>query len=73
MELEGGAPVRMTSGGSNENPTWSPDGLQLAFTSNRTGNSEIYAMGWDGSNLRRLTYGGENEMPAWSPITVGNR
>jgi TolB protein len=71
--VEGGTPVRMTSGGSSENPCWSPDGLQLAFSSNRTGNYEIYAMGWDGSNLRRLTYGGDNAMPAWSPVSVGNR
>ncbi len=73
VEVEGGTPVRMTSGGSSENPCWSPDGLQLAFSSNRTGNYEIYAMGWDGSNLRRLTYGGENILPDWSPVSIGNR
>jgi TolB protein len=73
VEVEGGTPVRMTSGGSSENPCWSPDGLQLAFSSNRTGSYEIYAMGWDGSNLRRLTYGGGNEMPTWSPVPAGNR
>ena len=30
-------------------PVFSPDGTQLAFTSNRDGNPEIYIMNLDGS------------------------
>ncbi|MBE2182689.1 MAG: PD40 domain-containing protein [Anaerolineae bacterium] len=33
----------------------SPDGSQIAFTSDRDGNQEIYAVGADGENLRRIT------------------
>jgi Tol biopolymer transport system component len=48
--------------------SWSPDGGKLAFSSDRDGNTEIYLMGQDGSNVVRLTnntnYDGE---PCWSP------
>ena len=55
-------------------PTWSPNGRQIAFHSNRDGEDkqlatpEIYVMDADGSNLRRLTHhpaydGG----PHWHP------
>lgn len=50
------------------NPDWSPDGTKLVFSSHRDGNSEIYVMAADGSNVQRLTVEpkSDNE-PAWSP------
>src|SRR6266545_8347032 len=36
-------------------PTWSPDGQQIAFASHRDGTSRIYVMKADGSGTRRLT------------------
>lgn len=36
--------------------TWSPDGKQIVFDSNRDGIQEIYIMNSDGSNVKRLTY-----------------
>jgi Tol biopolymer transport system component len=36
-------------------PAWSPDGNEIAFTSSRDGNLEIYIMNADGSNPRNLT------------------
>jgi hypothetical protein len=49
-------------------PRWSPDGSQIAFSSNRSGNSNIYVMDADGSNLTLLTEdpAGGNA-PSWSP------
>jgi TolB protein len=35
--------------------SWSPDGSRLAFSSDRDGNTEIYLMDPDGSNIVRLT------------------
>jgi Tol biopolymer transport system component len=45
-------------------PTWSPDGTQIAFRSERGGDPEIWVMNADGSGRRRLTRG---LSPAWSP------
>jgi Tol biopolymer transport system component len=56
-------------------PTWKPDGTQIAFVSYREdSNPEIYVMDVDGNDIRRLTHTTEfaqddaNELfPAWSP------
>ena len=48
--------------------TVSPDGKQIAFTSNRDGNFEIYTMNADGTNQRRLTENqADDVLPAFSP------
>ncbi len=64
-----GAQVRqLTHGeGSNEDPTWSPDGRLLAFSSTRSGRSQIYLMDADGS-APRLTVAvpGASSTPHWS-------
>jgi Tol biopolymer transport system component len=47
---------------------WSPDNQQIAFTSDRDGNSEVYVMDADGQNVRRLTNTRATERAAaWSP------
>ncbi len=49
-------------------PVWSPDGRLIAFSSKRSGTSEIYIVRKDGTGTRRLTSGpGEQTEPAWSP------
>ncbi|HDY88755.1 MAG TPA: Tol-Pal system beta propeller repeat protein TolB, partial [bacterium] len=50
-------------------PSWSPDGEQLAFTSDRTGQPTIYVMKRDGSNAHRLTnnINAYEDSPCWSP------
>jgi TolB protein len=59
---------QLTSVGNNEEPTWSPDGRHIAFTSTRTGQREVFVMHADGSEQRRLTNNGrENYLPDWSP------
>ncbi|HEX8733783.1 MAG TPA: protein kinase [Pyrinomonadaceae bacterium] len=51
-----------------KNPKLSPDKSQVLFISNREGNSEIYVMNFDGSNLRRVTNNKTEETSAnWSP------
>ena len=45
-------------------PSWSPDGTQIAFRSERSGEPEIWVMNADGTGPRRLTDG---LSPAWSP------
>lgn len=52
----------------NAYPDWSPDGSKLVFQSNRTGNSQIYVMNADGSNVVRLTNSQGNDAgPHFSP------
>jgi TolB protein len=59
--------LRLTFQGNNEEPCWSPDGLHLAFASNRTGNWEIWTMDWNGANQRPITRTGGAFSPTWSP------
>ncbi len=48
--------------------SWTPDGAQLVFTSDRDGQNQIYVMNADGSDPRRLTeLDSANSMPALSP------
>jgi len=52
--------------GSNESPAFAPNGRHLAFSSTRTGRTQIYLMGRDGRNTRQITRDGHNSMPDWS-------
>jgi tricorn protease len=53
---DGGTARRLTSGpGYSSFPHFSPDGAQVAFTSQYDGNTEVYAMPADGGVPKRLT------------------
>lgn len=66
---DGSGVTRMTNCGKADGyPAWSPDGSQIAFSSNRDGNYEIYVMNADGSGQTRLTNAaGDDLLPRWSP------
>jgi uncharacterized protein YjdB len=52
----------------NVQPALSPDRTTIAFSSNRSGDFELYLMDADGQNLRRLTtQPGADGDPAWTP------
>lgn len=59
-----------SAGGSNITPAWSSDGTKFAFSSSRSGDSEIWVSDPNGSNLRRITsLKGPNVSPSWNPKT----
>jgi hypothetical protein len=46
-------------------PTWSPDGSQIAFSTSRDGNLQIYKMNADGSDQTAVTFdAATNHRPA---------
>ncbi len=51
----------------NEDPSFSPDGRHITYTSNRTGKNQIYIINTDGTNERRITTDRYNYYkPRWS-------
>ena len=73
MDKEGKNLRQLTDHPSDDrHPTWSPDGKQIAFISDRDGGkaSAIYVMDTAGNNLRRLTNDVKFtwiDSPDWSP------
>jgi Tol biopolymer transport system component len=60
-----GLPV---TAGQGTHPTWSPDGLWVAFATSRDGNSEVYRVRPDGTGPENLTTNPSNDgEPAFSP------
>jgi len=72
VPIENG-PTRNLTNSSNAHdkaPAWSPDGKQIAFLSDMTGEEELYVIAQDGSGeAKALTSGGEGMRyrPEWSP------
>jgi len=66
----GGKPEQLTRDSFyKQSPAWSPDGKQIAFSSDKAGTAEIYVLDLATKAERRITK--NNEMaeldPAWSP------
>ncbi|MFN2124424.1 MAG: TolB family protein [Candidatus Promineifilaceae bacterium] len=66
MNPDGSNEVQLTEGvQDNTTPTWVGND-QIAFSSNRTQDWELYLIDVDGSNPARLTYQvGKDQNPAW--------
>jgi hypothetical protein len=67
-DADTGAQRRLTTGGGDGQPAWSPNGQQIAYISKDDGNFEIYRINLDGSNKVRLTTElASDGLPIWSP------
>jgi TolB protein len=62
-----GEAIKVTDGiGSNESPSFSPNGRHIAFTSTRNGKAQVFTVDRDGNNLRQITREGNNKFASWS-------
>lgn len=52
--------------GSNDFPSWAPDGRHIVFERKVGGHTEIWSMLADGTEQHQLTHSGNNFMPNWS-------
>ena len=67
---DGSGSRRLTETDAAESaPALSPEGTQIAYASNASGEREIYVMRADGTRIRRLTQNParDDSSPAWSP------
>lgn len=75
-DTDGSKAVQLTSGGDNEDPTWSPDGRYLIYSSTfgKRGGSKGLALmrvvrGAEGSGIKQLTFGRSDDLqPSWGPV-----
>jgi Tol biopolymer transport system component len=71
IKPDGSGRTRLTHtlGWGDEHPSWSLDGTKIAFSSNRTGQVQIYGMNANGSSVTRLSRNSavQDFGPAWGP------
>jgi serine/threonine protein kinase len=68
IDSPGDDPTRLTDSLGNKEPSISPDGNWIVFTSTRDQNPEVYIMAINGSGQENLTnYTGRDMQPAWQP------
>ncbi len=68
IDNPGADPTRLTDSLGNKEPSFSPDGNWIVFTSTRNQNPEVYIMAISGAGQENLTnYTGRDMQPAWQP------
>ncbi|MDT8421389.1 MAG: RiPP maturation radical SAM C-methyltransferase [Desulfuromonadales bacterium] len=71
IDADGGNLVQLTSHAEKDfQPHFSPNGSRVAFKSNRSGDTNIWVMNSDGSNINQLTYD-ESGLDPESPPSYG--
>ena len=65
---DGSTVRRLTSGGHEQKPSFSPDGSQIAFTGDYDGTHGVYVVPAAGGEPRRLTYHpADGDVQGWTP------
>jgi TolB protein len=63
---------QLSSEGSNEDPSWAPDGRHLVFASTRTGRQQLHVIDLETARVRMIRTPGVALLPAWSRGLQGN-
>ena len=65
VPAKGGKAIRLTNTDAfyEDHPVWSPDSKTIAFSSNRTGNFDIFTVGVTGGTPVQITFDSANETP----------
>jgi TolB protein len=69
MSADGSNPLVLTTDpGSEGSPSWSPDGLYLAFQTDRAGIGEIDIMNLNGEIIKKISLAAQDASePVWKP------
>jgi Tol biopolymer transport system component len=69
MNIDGTGAKQLTNWGANRDPSWSPDGAKIAYTSNQGTCCHIWTVNADGTDAARITglSSKYDVMPTWSP------
>jgi Tol biopolymer transport system component/imidazolonepropionase-like amidohydrolase len=70
IPIDGGSATRLTHGIAHDmQPRFSPDGIEIVFVSDRSGDDNVWLMAADGGDLRPLTKGvaAAYVSPEWTP------
>ena len=69
VNAQGGKALQITTNAAYDgDPIWSPDGKQLAFSTDRNGNFDVYLVSAEGGVAKRITTNSATEIPlAFSP------
>ncbi|MCI0745222.1 MAG: hypothetical protein L0Y58_07445, partial [Verrucomicrobia subdivision 3 bacterium] len=60
---------------NSDDPSWSPDGTKILFSTGRSGRNELWVMDADGSNEKRLSDIDAGPFPgraSWQPVAAAN-
>ncbi len=63
VELARGTPTRLTFGGANDHPIWTPDGRTIAYSGNKDGKAGLYKVPADGSGQPQLIFATAESVP----------